>query len=530
MWCPLTSLLSLSLLHPTLGCNGNGDFCNLPFTKYTFAGSHNANAYDLVIPELIQEDIPLVDVNEILRGYYENHDLDLTEQLSFGIRAFMVDLCDQADTPGAGPFLNCHGPTGQAAFRGKFEDDLDKVAEWLSLHPRELIVLSPDNIPLRGGTRWEDLMKTKFGGLGTGSSCAEIDGTTDVSSWSARAEVSCAVIRDVPNDNITMGALVDLNLRVVVWPENWRGLFYSTYDPEIQAGATVERLQEDFMAYANGQKWGFPGRNTGFLFQVLGSAKYPSFAQCDRCPDPLCKAAALSQLKDELALDSVKGMSTRLNAGLLQDDTTPHEHQSEETCPEYACGCLGYRSPLEVAHQKLLENGHGIQAIFVDYPEVGEKSNVVHVVARMNEANLRHLRGEDEPGAEWWSCHWQPFAAISTSSLLIIVCALYIFLMCRYPDRWGVCIWDQWRAYKARVAARKEGEERGREEARSYLYGEAQGGGNINMDMPMPQQIPPGIAGIAPIAGNPQANYAYPAYPPYPQQPQGKFQKFADTE
>ena len=113
------------------------------------------------------------------------------------------------------------------------------------------------------------------------------------------------------------------------------------------------------------------------------------------------------------------------------------------------------------------------------------------------------------------------------------------------------------------MAARKEGEERGREEARSYLYGEAQGGGNINMDtsisnarpfytlwvlvvkwfnpvvplaywgskdMSMPQQIPPGIAGIAPIAGNPQANYAYPAYPPYPQQPQGKFQKFADTE
>ena len=189
MWCPLTSLLSLSLLRLALGCNGNGDFCNLPFAKYTFAGSHNANAYDLVIPELIQEDIPLVDVNEILRGYYENHDLDLTEQLSFGIRAFMVDLCDHADTPGAGPFLNCHGPTGQAAFRGKFEDDLDKVAEWLSLHPRELIVLSPDNIPSRGGTRWEDLMKTKFGGLGTGSSCAEIDGTTDVSSWSARAEV-----------------------------------------------------------------------------------------------------------------------------------------------------------------------------------------------------------------------------------------------------------------------------------------------------------------------------------------------------
>ena len=60
----------------------------------------------------------------------------------------------------------------------------------------------------------------------------------------------------------------------------------------------------------------------------------------------------------------------------------------------------------------------------------------------------------------------------------------------------------------------------------------------------MPQQIPPGIAPSAgnpqanyaypqypvPGAGHPQANYSYPAYPQYPQQPQGKFQKFADTE
>ena len=98
----------------------------------------------------------------------------------------------------------------------------------------------------------------------------------------------------------------------------------------------------------------------------------------------------------------------------------------------------------------------------------------------MNEASLRHLRGEDEPGADWWSCHWQPVVAVSTPSLLFILCALYVFLMCRYPDRWGVCIWNQWKAYKARVAARKEGEERGREEARAYLYGEAQDVGNMD--------------------------------------------------
>jgi len=544
MWCSVTSLLSVSLLHPALGCNGKGDFCDLPFTKYTFAGSHNANAYDLTLPDIIKEDIPLVEVNNILRGYYENHDLDLRQQLNFGIRAFMVDLCDNVDTPGSGPLLNCHGPKGQAAFRGKFEDDLDSVVEWLSLHPRELIVLSPDNIPSRAGTRWQEIMKTKFGGLGTGTSCMEIDGTTDVSSWSARSQVSCALMTAVPNDNITMGALVDLNLRVVVWPEGWRSLFYSTYDPKIQPGATVEKLLDDFMAYANGQKVSFLGRGigTGYLFQVLGSAKFPDFSMWNSCPDPICKAAAMKQLKEDLAIDSVKGLSTRLNAGLLQDDTTPHEHESEEQCPDYACGCLGYRSPLEVVHQKLLENGDAIQAIFVDYPEVGEKSNVAHATARMNEASLRHLRGEDEPGADWWSCHWQPVVAVSTPSLLFILCALYVFLMCRYPDRWGVCIWNQWKAYKARVAARKEGEERGREEARAYLYGEAQDVGN--MDMSMPQQIPPGIAPSAgnpqanyaypqypvPGAGHPQANYSYPAYPQYPQQPQGKFQKFADTE
>ena len=129
----------------------------------------------------------------------------------------------------------------------------------------------------------------------------------------------------VPNDNITMGALVDLNLRVVVWPEGWRSLFYSTYDPKIQPGATVEKLLDDFMAYANGQKVSFLGRGigTGYLFQVLGSAKFPDFSMWNSCPDPICKAAAMKQLKEDLAIDSVKGLSTRLNAGLLQDDARP---------------------------------------------------------------------------------------------------------------------------------------------------------------------------------------------------------------
>ena len=340
---------------------------------------------------------------------------------------------------------------------------------------------------------------------------------------SPQFEVSCAVLVGRPNDNVTMGALVNNNLRAVIFQRDWRSLFYSTYG-DVHPGATSQKLLDDLVAYGEGNKPMTP--NTLFLFQIFGSAKIPDFSLYKACPDPICKAAALVRIKDELRLDCVKQMATGFHTDLMQDDTHAHEFSTGEACPEHACGCLGYRSPIEVVHQKLLQNGHAVQSIYVDYPEVGERSSVAQVVVRMNEANLRHFRGEEEPGADWWSCHWQPIAAITVPLTMLGLCGLYLFLAVRYPKKYGVWFWKEWQAYQVRNERRKEGRARGREEARAYLHEDGRAG-----DMSIPQQIPPMV--VAPSAGYAQSNgYAQSHQNPQHFQTsyQGNFQKFADTE
>lgn len=97
-------------------------------------------------------------------------------------------------------------------------------------------------------------------------------------------------------------------------------------------------------------------------------------------------------------------MATRYNAALLQDDSQPHVYFSENDCPDAPCGCLGYQSPLEPIHQKLLDNGHHIFTIWTDYHEMGEGQSLPQVTRRMNLATLRRLQSQPEPIKTWWDC------------------------------------------------------------------------------------------------------------------------------
>jgi hypothetical protein len=70
--------------HLHLGCNGNIDFCRLPFDKTTFAGAHNAGT-GLKEHKVLGISIP---DNCLIK----NQDLNIKEMLDFGLRFFDFDL------------------------------------------------------------------------------------------------------------------------------------------------------------------------------------------------------------------------------------------------------------------------------------------------------------------------------------------------------------------------------------------------------------------------------------------------------
>ena len=80
------------------------------------------------------------------------------------------------------------------------------------------------------------------------------------------------------------------------------------------------------MAYAAGRKPLNP--NTNFVLEVFGSAKIPDFTLYHRCADPICKAAALKLILEDLELRCVHDLSTNYNTDLLQDDTNEHVFSS----------------------------------------------------------------------------------------------------------------------------------------------------------------------------------------------------------
>ena len=59
-------------------CNGKPEFCKIPFNKFLFPGSHNTGTGQ--------------GEGGYLPSLYQNHDLNLTEQLDFGMRFFDFDI------------------------------------------------------------------------------------------------------------------------------------------------------------------------------------------------------------------------------------------------------------------------------------------------------------------------------------------------------------------------------------------------------------------------------------------------------
>ena len=541
-----TAALLGILLCPARACNGAASFCDLPLTKAAFATTHNSGAFKLDIPELVKEDIPGVNVNDALKCYYENHDMDFVQQLNFGIRGFNLDLCLDEDHPGI--YFNCHGnPPGMGL---DFSKDLDRFVDFLALHTEEVVVLTAGNfkLGLNAGKQWEDLIGSKFGGQ-----CIELNEGTNVSQWEPRSHTSCLVVRSRPSDNVTLAALVNNNLRVVVWPEGWKfqSWVHSTYDPTVNPGATSSSLMKDFNKYATGEKpQGGLNRSSSLVLNIIGAPKLPSTAKLNKCKDIFCKTAAATDMVDEIELSCIKTMSRRFNGYLLQGDAASHEFFTDDTCPQYDCGCLGYKSPIEVLHQKLLKMGHAVHLISVDYPEKGTNSDVAHVARRLNEATVRYFNAEDELGAEWWSCHFNMVAGVAVGCGLVLLCAV-----CCLLARYGSCFRRQREAYQKRVKAREEGRERGLEEARLQMGrdgGHGMANPNYGLQGTMPQQMSHGgmvHPGYGMQGNMPQMNYGGMAHPMYsmqgaavqgtvPQQippgmvvaPPAGFQKFVDTE
>jgi len=91
---------------------------------------------------------------------------------------------------------------------------------------------------------------------------------------------------------------------------------------------------------------------------------------------------------------------------------------------EGTCGCYGYKSQVEAIHQGLLNRGHNIFAIDVDYTEYGD---VGGMAMRMNHANVRRLTGQLEPGTPATQCAW--FIGLMVG-LSVLVFGLCIFAVC----------------------------------------------------------------------------------------------------
>lgn len=58
-------------------CNGHVDFCRMRFDEFTFPGTHNAGTGQ---------------GSRLADCFFKNQDLDIKEQLDFGIRFFDLDV------------------------------------------------------------------------------------------------------------------------------------------------------------------------------------------------------------------------------------------------------------------------------------------------------------------------------------------------------------------------------------------------------------------------------------------------------
>ena len=101
------------LLEP---CNGHSDFCSLNFANFTFAGTHNAGTGQSDYPILhcaAKNQVVLILPIDIGHGSFMGpdpfQDLDVSDQLDFGIRFFDFDIIYSTSAPFCSGLETGHG-------------------------------------------------------------------------------------------------------------------------------------------------------------------------------------------------------------------------------------------------------------------------------------------------------------------------------------------------------------------------------------------------------------------------------------
>lgn len=137
-------------------CNGQASFCGLRFDQFLFAGSHNSGTGE--------------SDSRMMECAFKNHDLDITEQLDFGMRMFDFDIVYSEGS--APPF--CNGlETGHGRFPwvyqcfGQLGTIFNKARTWLEAHKNDCIVLYFGEVENEQETfpRLVKLLKKTFGSL-----------------------------------------------------------------------------------------------------------------------------------------------------------------------------------------------------------------------------------------------------------------------------------------------------------------------------------------------------------------------------
>jgi len=117
-------------------CNGMGEFCQMRFDQFLFPGSHNSGTGQ--------------SLGSLPRCAFKNQDLNIVEQLEFGIRFFDLDViyttalgCSGLET-GHGS----HPELGLYQCYGRMDRLLGQMRDWLDIHKSEVVVLNFGNIEL----------------------------------------------------------------------------------------------------------------------------------------------------------------------------------------------------------------------------------------------------------------------------------------------------------------------------------------------------------------------------------------------
>eukprot|EP00437_Effrenium_voratum_P044424 CAMPEP_0181480330 /NCGR_PEP_ID=MMETSP1110-20121109/43744_1 /TAXON_ID=174948 /ORGANISM="Symbiodinium sp., Strain CCMP421" /LENGTH=522 /DNA_ID=CAMNT_0023605795 /DNA_START=165 /DNA_END=1733 /DNA_ORIENTATION=+ len=425
------------------------------------------------MPDLIKVEIPGVKEDNVMKCYFENHRMTYLQQLDYGARFFMIDVCTR-ESGEANTFYDCHSGSGAdehtMGWRSEgFKASMTVFAEWLSVRTTELVALAPDNMYYKSGTPGNTIWMNLFA-QATGNPCESITASTELSSLTFHSTLTCAILSGRPKDELTMGELIKRNIRLIGYMDSWRSVLTSSYGGH-NSGNSVESVMQDFDKYATGEKP--EGENVLLAWQVLSAMKIPDFGPINACDDVLCKTSKAVALLGETDTSCVYDIAKKLNSVMLQDDDSPYEFFLDKECPDTPCGCRGYQSPLERTHQLVLDRGHLVQAVFVDFMDEGEKQNLIHLTTRMNHANLRRVNGQAEPGKTWWDCYGVVATTFGVLLAIATICGGYAYLAHLYPKKYGVWIRKSWKRYqkhrKEMDKKRQEAKQKGREEAAEYL-------------------------------------------------------------